>query len=94
MERERNRGRKREWSGGLGVKELHSVTYIPTRELERGWIGSFQNQKEECHRGSEQCLNLWPSLRVRECAVAGGQSATSRASKWPQLVGPLKATDL
>lgn len=68
--------------------------FRPERQDLNRQICSFHQQKSQradCDRRTEKCLIMWTSLSVHECVSAGGQSATSRASKWPQIVCPLKA---
>lgn len=87
------------------VTYIQTRDRVRVRQREAGREGlnrqicSFQQQKTQradCYTRTEQCLYACRSLlmSVHKCATAGGQSATSRASKWPQMVCPLKAMAL
>lgn len=81
---------------GIQLSDLYSDRGLRESQGLNGQICSLHRQKSQWLgvTEAEKCSNMWPSLSVHESVSAGGQSDTSWASKWPQMVAPLKAMAL
>lgn len=78
---------------GIQSSDLYSDRGLRESQGLNGLICSLHQQRLGVTE-TEKCLNMWPSLSAHESVSAGGQSDTSWASKWPQMVAPLKAMAL